>query len=402
MYQAQPTITDNLSQQQVLQLMLLADRFEVPKVLAAAAAALVAVPPDQLGWDTALQLLQLPQSCVLQPDFKAAHQLALHCMMQQLGDLESVWASDALQQQLLALPYDVLRQLLAHHDTRVASENTVVFTIERWQRGQGARQPHRLCRRDQVQHLMQLVRMRYCTPCYAGTVMPHSSTVQQGIERSAIPLMRECCTQGGFEMLTSAKCSVLQQYAHWSAVPRPKSEQQPVLEWQLLLDDLKTAAEQLFSSSSSSAGSGSTVVGFSATSIVQGQPMQTKAQLSNKYNKEGTDTPALHLGLFLRLLELPAGAVRKVQARFSIMPARLVWGMAATSSHWFETAISAQKDDWGTHKMLCLGNERSWQAIEAELKRLDLVHGGGSAGSASQGQAQRGHLHVKVHVEELN
>jgi hypothetical protein len=48
MYQAQPTIAGNLSQQQLLELMLLADRFEVPKVLAAAAAALVAVPADQL------------------------------------------------------------------------------------------------------------------------------------------------------------------------------------------------------------------------------------------------------------------------------------------------------------------------------------------------------------------
>jgi hypothetical protein len=120
MYQAQPTITDNLSQQQLLQLMLLADRFEVPKVLAAAAAALVAVPADQLDWDTALQLLQLPQSCGLQPDFKAVHQLALRRMNQQLGDLEAVWASDALQQQLLALPFDVLLQLLQHDDTCVA------------------------------------------------------------------------------------------------------------------------------------------------------------------------------------------------------------------------------------------------------------------------------------------
>jgi hypothetical protein len=298
-YQNQPTIADNLSQQQLLQLMMLADLFGVPKVLAAAAAALAAVlAAGQLDWDTALQLLQLPQSCVLQPDFRAvhepavsrmmqpdfraahepavsrmmhpdfraAHEPAVSRMMQQLGDLEKVWASDALQQLLLALPFDVLLQLLQHEDTRVATENTVVFTIQRWHSAQGAGQ----CCREQVQQLVCLVRMRHCTPYYAGTVMPHS-VVRQGTNRSALPLMRECCTPGGFDTLTTAECSVLQQYPAWSAAPRPKSEQQPVLEWRLLLGTLKTAVEQLSSS-------GRTIfVGVSAPSIVQGQPMQLRS-----------------------------------------------------------------------------------------------------------------------------
>jgi hypothetical protein len=263
--------------------MLPADRFGVPKVLAAAAAALVAVPADQLHWDTALQLLQLPQSCVLQPDFTAAHQLAVRRMIQQLGDLEKVWASDALQQQLLALPFDALLQLLQHSHTRVATENTVVFTIERWHRAHRA-----ACSREQVQQLMQLVRMRHCTPYYAGTIMPHSNIVKRGIGRSALPLMRECCMPGGFEKMQSANCSVLRKFPAWSAARRPKSTLQPVLEWRLPLATLQSAVEQLFSSGRAAR------VGLSAVSIVQGQPMQIKALVTDTHNEEATDTRSMH------------------------------------------------------------------------------------------------------------
>jgi hypothetical protein len=244
--------------------MLLADGFGVPKVLAVAAAAVAAVPAVQLDWDTALQLLQLPRSCALQPDFKAAHQLALCRMIQQLGDLEKVWSSDALQQQLLALPFGALLQLLQHEDTRVATENTVVFTIERWQRAQGAGQG----RREQVQQLVQLVRMRHCTPDYAGTIMPHSRVVRHSIERSAVPLMRECCMPGGYDKLDAGE----------------------------------------------------------------------------------------HL------------------------------------SKRTEAVMSADLDDWGFTNLVCLGTERSWQAVKAELYSQELVHGGGYAGAALQGC----HLHSVV------
>jgi hypothetical protein len=392
MYQARPSITSNLSQQQLLQLMLLADRFAVRKVMAAAAAALVAVPADQLDWDTALQLLQLPWSCVLQPDFKAAHKMAVQRIIQQLGDLEKVWASEALQQLLLALPFDVLQQLLQHDETRVATENTVVFTIERWQRAQAATQ----CRPppdEQVQQLVHLARMRHCTPYYAGTVMPHSSVVRQGIERWALPLMRECCIPGSFDWLKLAQCAVLRQYPAWSAAARPKSEQQPVLEWRLPLTTLQSAVEQLFSSGRAAR------VGLSAVSIVQGQPMQIKALVTDTCSKEGCGTPALHMGVYLRLLDLPAGAVRIVKAKFSVL-ARGRNGQHV--SKWTKTAMSSEKEDWGFTKLLCLGTQRSWQAVKADLRRQGLVHNSGSTGDGDQGHTQGCHLHMQVHVDELD
>jgi hypothetical protein len=60
--------------------------------------------------------------------------------------------------------------------------------------------------------------------------------------------------------------------------------------------------------------------------------------------------------------------------------------------------MSPDVDDWGFTSLVCLGAERSWQAVKAELNRQGLVHGGGSAGAASQGC----YLHLKVVVKELD
>jgi hypothetical protein len=250
-------------------------------------------------------------------------------------------------------------------------------------------QPRRTLK--QVQQLVQLVRMRHCTPYYAGTIMPHSGIVQKGIERSALPLMRECCTPDGFDMLEKVCCSALQTYPAWSAAPRPESEQQPVLEWRLPMDTLKTAVEQLVSSGRMAG------VGVSAQSIVQGQPMQIVAEMADALNDAGTDT-ALHLGLYLRLLELPAGAVRIVHEKFSI----IALGGGAHLSKLGKQGMSSEKPCRGFANFLCLGTERSWQTVKAELKREGLVHGVGSAGAASQGQMQSSYLHIKVHVSTLN
>ncbi|KAF6262081.1 hypothetical protein COO60DRAFT_1636287 [Scenedesmus sp. NREL 46B-D3] len=143
MYQAQPSITDGLSQQQLLQLMMLADRFEVPKVQAAVAAAFAAFPNEQLEWDIAMQILNLPPSCAQQPEFSELQELAAQLLLQQLGDLEEVWSEEQLLQQLLQLPYAAMKQLLQHPDMCVAAENTVVYTIERWY---DARSPERQSR----------------------------------------------------------------------------------------------------------------------------------------------------------------------------------------------------------------------------------------------------------------
>lgn len=68
-YQKQPMLSD-ASQEQLLQLLLLTDRYSVPRAVPAIAAAFRATPVEQLEWATALNILQLPNSCTEQEIFK--------------------------------------------------------------------------------------------------------------------------------------------------------------------------------------------------------------------------------------------------------------------------------------------------------------------------------------------
>jgi hypothetical protein len=213
-YQKQPTIAEGLSHSQLLQLMLLADRFEVPKVQAVVAAAFSTVDPQQLEWDAALQLLDLPPSCAQQPEFKAVQQKAVQRLQQQLGDLEQVWADEQLQQRLLKLPFSALLQLLQHAETRVVTENTVVYTIQKWYNAQ----PAAAQVVEQLQQLMHLVRVQHCTHYYASTVMPQSSLVQLCFDQSELLLFP--CAAHQMRGIVSVSCSSLSPSA-----PRLRSTQ---------------------------------------------------------------------------------------------------------------------------------------------------------------------------------
>lgn len=97
--------------------------------------------------------------------------VAVDKLHDELGHLELVWADEQLTQQLLALPAAALKQLLQHDDTRVASENTVAYTVQRWYEAQ---QDLKAEAAEQL-GLMQLVRMRWCTHLYVSTVMAQSA-----------------------------------------------------------------------------------------------------------------------------------------------------------------------------------------------------------------------------------
>lgn len=153
-YQKEPVLAD-LSPPHQLQL--LADRYAVAKVQAAAAKALQAASADW-PWQTVLDVLDLPPSCTDQPRFGPVTEAAVtKLQQQQLGDLEVVWAEDQLQQQLLALPCSTLLQLLQHNETRVIKEYTVVYMILQWYQ----QQPEATRSIPQVKQLMQQVRMQH-------------------------------------------------------------------------------------------------------------------------------------------------------------------------------------------------------------------------------------------------
>jgi hypothetical protein len=124
MYAAQPDVT-SCSQEQLLKLLLLADRYGVPKVLAAVTAAFASITPADLQWSTLLALYALPPGCADLDACKDVFAVAGDKLQQELGDLELTWADEAKQQLLLALPQPALLQLLRDDRTRVTSKNTV-------------------------------------------------------------------------------------------------------------------------------------------------------------------------------------------------------------------------------------------------------------------------------------
>lgn len=174
LYQKAPAVSD-LNQQQLLQLLLLADRFEVPKVQAAVFHAIKALSVDKFEWDTALALLDLPFAPNDQPDHKQVVAAAEEKLLQQLGDLEMVWGDEQLQGKLLNLPHAALLHLLQHDETRVASESTVVYTILLWWAKQ--EQSYRNSHVQQLKQLMQQVRMQNLSLMYINTYLMNNNAV---------------------------------------------------------------------------------------------------------------------------------------------------------------------------------------------------------------------------------
>jgi hypothetical protein len=165
MYAAQPDAS-SCSQQQLMQLLLLADRYGVPKVLTALSAALASIPTADLQWETGHAAYALPPGCVKQDVCRCLFASTGEKLQQQLGDLELVWADRSCSkvQLLKSLPLGVLLQLLGDHRTRVASENTVFYTMSAWwdeQEKQGRRDSWQEARRaSEAKHLLQQLRIQ--------------------------------------------------------------------------------------------------------------------------------------------------------------------------------------------------------------------------------------------------
>lgn len=188
-------------------------------------------------------MLNMPESCTGQAAYKDIAAVAADRLQQQLGDLEQVWADDLLTKQLLALSEAALWQLLQHQGMRVASENTVAYTVQRWYEAQND-----FSALAAAVRLMRLVRMRHCTPLYIGTVLSSSTVFCSCFSQQDIALAGLCCTASGYEALTASKCKVLDKYLAWSAEKRPATARPLTVKLRLELSKLKTTVEDFLGS----------------------------------------------------------------------------------------------------------------------------------------------------------
>lgn len=110
-----PELLSALSQEQLLHAAVLADMWEVPDVGLEAVQQLTNAAQSSSGLsEAAMQhLLHMP----VHPDY--LQPLLKHVLLPLLGDLEAVWADEALAKTLLGLPLHVVEQLLSYDELQV-------------------------------------------------------------------------------------------------------------------------------------------------------------------------------------------------------------------------------------------------------------------------------------------
>jgi hypothetical protein len=93
-YQPQPQL-GAISQAQLVQLLQLADKHDVARVVYAAGAALSSIPADALQWETAVAIYSLPPGCPELDAYKPVYKAAAARVQQEFEDLEVTLAAAA-------------------------------------------------------------------------------------------------------------------------------------------------------------------------------------------------------------------------------------------------------------------------------------------------------------------
>eukprot|EP00878_Enallax_costatus_P009685 GHUV01010117.1.p1 GENE.GHUV01010117.1~~GHUV01010117.1.p1 ORF type:complete len:537 (+),score=147.08 GHUV01010117.1:220-1830(+) len=233
MYQRTPDL-NGISQTRLLQLLILADRYEVPKIVKAVGRCLQQVSTADLEWDVVTAVYSLPAGCADMPAYSSIFAAAATKLQAELGDLELVWLRcyaaqqpGSKQQLLCSLPYAAIKQLLKDDRTRVTSENTVFHTIAQWHKAQEPSPSS-----TQLKELLQLIRLQHCTQLFVATVISESSLAEQCFTAAELRLACAYSSHGceahgsGADVqlaFSEGKHPVLNAYPAWTAEPRPKS-----------------------------------------------------------------------------------------------------------------------------------------------------------------------------------
>lgn len=239
MYADQPDLSD-LSIQQLVQLMLLADSYDVGKVLAAAARALGQLQPEQITLEVVSRVFALPESCLKLKCFEAARTKAAEQLQQQFGDLEEVWGDSSQAEQLLQLPFAAMLQLVQDGRTKVASEDTVMYTLERWL----GENPDTSS--EQQQQLADTVRLPLCTATFLSSAKRVAWLLDAGYTQQELLM---ACVLQGYIRLQEENTWVLecrQQRAAWDMKKRPSSSRSSASRaWTVPLAEVRSMVEKV-------------------------------------------------------------------------------------------------------------------------------------------------------------
>eukprot|EP00775_Hariotina_reticulata_P008260 gene8260-8448_t len=126
------TVPAGLSQHDLLQLLLLADRFDVRRAAAAASRVLGCLSPAALEWATLTGIWGLPDHLFEADEQQPLQVVAWDRLMQLFGDLEDSWATADGRSLWQQLPLRAVTALAASDALAVANENTVFAALSSW------------------------------------------------------------------------------------------------------------------------------------------------------------------------------------------------------------------------------------------------------------------------------
>jgi hypothetical protein len=310
MYEAQPALSA-VSQDQLVQLIVLADRYEAPKVAAAAAAVIRELPIEDIEWDTVFTVYGLPAGSAGLEACKQLQKVAASKVQQELGDLEWAWCHSNKQQVLLMLPYPVLHQLLSHSSTSVASEDTVLYTLERWY---GWQQQHVLpelhASDDELRKLVALVRMRACSRAFVASVFAAGAFAERALQRAEIAQAVAIANNG------SGSWPVQKLFPKWdSQYCRPYSilRHAPFHHYSFTSGELKDLYQEVKAGAAADEdGSFSAILCEEPPTVWKGMPVSVALMLEGRaINSSSSSSPKIRmsLGLGIKLPGLPTQTV---------------------------------------------------------------------------------------------
>eukprot|EP00775_Hariotina_reticulata_P003866 gene3866-4121_t len=321
------------TQQQLLQVLLLADKYEVPRFLAAVSAALESIPLAELQWDTAMAVYNLPPGCAGLEACKCLYTVASAKVQQQLSDLELSKQRPSKQ---------VLKRLL------------------------------------------ELIRMRHCSQLYVATVLSEMKFVQQcmsHVDLKLAALVASSCWQ----VLRDAKHPVLERYPAWTADKRPISGcQQEVIDWQVPLSQVQAIVLKCLDDRDVGHGAGTFIKG--PVHVWQGREFQFELSCGRKNATADAAAGDWHLRPWLRMPGLPAGAICSLQAKGTAFATGSLVKHSSKGPERFSYNSATRRLCLGWKEFIGLGRIDSWAAALVGLRNKRLVHAPTGAAGGSNGE----------------
>ncbi|KAI8468265.1 MAG: hypothetical protein J3K34DRAFT_523064 [Monoraphidium minutum] len=170
--------------EQLLACMVLADRYQLRRVVEACGRAIHAVDSAAISWPAALALLHLPPGLQESEAFSGLAEKAYQRVWCEFRNLDAAFQRAHLRAAFLQLPRGAVEHIARSHELRAASENAVFLAVAGWLRARlrdaaaaGDADAEAAAARDAL-HLLRLVRYPHMSANFLAAVAGHEQLLR--------------------------------------------------------------------------------------------------------------------------------------------------------------------------------------------------------------------------------